>query len=97
MGPGKADLLEAIGAEGSLASAARGLGMSYMRAWRLAQEMNAAFREPLVELRRGARGGARLTAEGQAVLALYREIDRAARRAAEPGWRKMRRRLRLPG
>ncbi len=65
-----------------------------MRAWRLVREMNDSFRLPLVELRRGAHGGARLTAEGNAVLTLYREMQRAARPAAAPGWRKLRQHLR---
>ncbi len=94
MGPGKADLLEAIEGTGSLAEAARGLGMSYMRAWRLVREMNDSFQQPLVELRRGAHGGAQMTADGRAVLALYREMEAAARRATAAGWRKLRRRLR---
>src|SRR6185503_17738000 len=94
MGPGKADLLEAIDRSGSLVDAARELGMSYMRAWRLVREMNDSFQHPLVELRRGAHGGAHVTADGREVLALYREMERAARRAAAGGWRKLRRRLR---
>jgi molybdate transport system regulatory protein len=94
IGPGKADLLEAIEARGSLADAARELGMSYMRAWHLVREMNEAFRAPLVELRRGAQGGATLTSDGRAVLALYRDMEKTARRAMEAAWRKLRRRLR---
>ena len=35
IGPGKADILEAIGETGSIAAAGRHLGMSYKRAWRL--------------------------------------------------------------
>lgn len=34
LGPGKADLLEAIGRTGSISAAAREMGMSYLRAWR---------------------------------------------------------------
>ena len=96
LGPGKADLLAAISAHGSLAAAARALGMSYMRAWQLLRAMNESFRGPLVELERGgsARGGAHLTPTGRRVLALYREIEGAARTAAAPGWRKLRRLLR---
>ena len=40
MGPGKADLLEAIEREGSISAAARALGMSYRRAWLLVETMN---------------------------------------------------------
>jgi molybdate transport system regulatory protein len=84
IGPGKADLLEGIGREGSIAAAGRGMGMSYKRAWTLVEQMNAAFRAPLVDSSRGGAkgGGAALTAAGERVLALYR---RAERRAAEAG------------
>lgn len=35
LGPGKADLLDAIAREGSISAAGRALGMSYRRAWLL--------------------------------------------------------------
>jgi len=81
IGPGKAALLEAIGKTGSIAAAGRRMGMSYRRAWVLVKTMNACFREPLVEAAKGGLGGggARLTATGERVLALYRSMeDRAA-------------------
>jgi molybdate transport system regulatory protein len=76
-GPGKADLLEGIAAEGSIAAAGRRMGMSYRRAWSLVEEMNAAFARPLVDSSRGGAqgGGARLTADGAAVLAHYRALE----------------------
>ena len=48
MGPGKADLLAAIGHSGSISGAARSMDMSYRRAWILVDVMNRSFREPLV-------------------------------------------------
>jgi molybdate transport system regulatory protein len=77
LGPGKADLLERIGATGSIAAAGRSMGMSYKRAWMLVEEMNRAFRDPLVvPVRGGAQGGgARLTDSGAAVLAHYRKLQ----------------------
>src|ERR1700724_2871182 len=39
LGPGKVALLEAIHASASLTAAARLLGMSYMRAWKLVQRI----------------------------------------------------------
>ncbi|MCM3878394.1 MAG: molybdenum-binding transcriptional regulator, partial [Thermoanaerobaculia bacterium] len=45
LGPGKADLLEAVRDTGSLRQASAGLGMSYMRAWQLVKTMNGAFRD----------------------------------------------------
>jgi len=82
MGPGKADLLEAIDAAGSISAAARALGMSYRRAWLLVEEMNGCFAAPLVETHPGARTGARLSAEARVVLATYREAEAAALAAA---------------
>lgn len=77
LGPGKADLLEAIRDTGSIAAAGRRMAMSYKRAWMLVEEMNAAFRAPLVASSRGGarQGGARLTEEGQEVLAHYRALE----------------------
>ena len=79
MGPGKADLLDAIDAAGSISAAARNLGMSYRRAWLLVEEMNGCFQEPLVETRPGA--GARLSGTARTVLAAYRASDAAAQAA----------------
>ncbi len=76
-GPGKADLLTRIRETGSVTAAAAAMGMSYRRAWSLVSEVNKAFRAPLVELARGGEGGggARLTKEGEAVLASYRALE----------------------
>lgn len=83
LGPGKARLLRGIAATGSLSAAARELGMSYMRAWRLVHTMNSCFREPLVELSRGGReqGGAQLSTTGRRVLELYQEMEKLCRAA----------------
>lgn len=95
LGPGKADLLDAIARTGSIRAAAAELGMSYMRAWTLVKTMNAAFRAPLVEKERGgaAQGGAQLTPAGKNVLQLYRRIEEKAARATEPLWEKMKEQL----
>lgn len=91
LGPGKADLLDAIARTGSIRAAASELDMSYMRAWTLVKTMNAAFRSPLVEKERGgaAQGGAQLTVSGKKVLQLYRKMEQNAARAAEQSWKKM--------
>lgn len=77
LGPGKADLLERIGQTGSIAAAGRSMSMSYKRAWSLVEEMNRAFRAPLVESTRGGPqgGGAQLTEAGRTVLANYRRLE----------------------
>lgn len=85
LGPGKADLLGHIRDTGSIAAAGREMGMSYKRAWTLVEELNAAFREPLVTRSRGGAkgGGANLTRTGEAVLDHYRSLEARAARAGE--------------
>ena len=80
MGPGKAELLEGIAETGSIAAAGRRMGMSYRRAWTLVEEMNGLFRAPLVDAAKGGAGGggAVLTAEGQRIVAAYRQLEAAA-------------------
>lgn len=81
LGPGKAALLEAVGRHGSIAAAAREMGMSYRRAWNLADSVNNAFRQPLVTTATGGKGGggAALTDFGREVLRRYRAMeDKAA-------------------
>src|SRR5688572_18876882 len=78
LGPGKADLLEAIEETGSIAAAGRRLGMSYKRAWLLVETMNGYFTSPLVVSLRGGKGGgvAQLTQTGKNVLQRFRSIER---------------------
>lgn len=77
LGPGKADLLEHIRETGSIAAAGRKMSMSYKRAWMLVEELNAAFRDSLVDSTRGGAkgGGARLTEAGETVLSNYRKLE----------------------
>lgn len=77
MGPGKADLLDAIGRAGSISAAAKALNMSYRRAWQLVETMNACFGAPLVSASKGGSGGggAEVTADGREVLAAYRRLQ----------------------
>src|SRR5205823_9274721 len=93
IGPGKAALLEAIAETGSIAAAGRRMGMSYRRAWLLAKTMNACFQQPLIEAAKGGigGGGARLTAMGRAVLALYRAMEDHAAAAVTLDMEKLRR------
>ena len=85
MGPGKADLLEAIGRSGSISAAARELGMSYRRAWQLVDVMNRCFREKLVETYPGGgkAAGARVTSKGEAVLSAYRALSTQAEKGSD--------------
>lgn len=85
-GPGKADLLEAIAAQGSISGAARAMGLSYRRAWLMVDAMNRLFARPLVATSRGGPGGAALTPEGCETLAAYQALSATlAEAAARPG------------
>jgi molybdate transport system regulatory protein len=87
MGPGKADLLDAIHQHGSISAAARALGMSYRRAWLLVETMNRSFKQPLVSTLAGGKqgGGTQLTALGEEVLQRYRALCAQAVAAAQDG------------
>jgi molybdate transport system regulatory protein len=80
MGPGKADLLEAIAREGSISAAGRALGMSYRRTWLLVDAMNRCWDLPLVQTAVGGKqhGGARITELGESVLRQYRALQEQA-------------------
>jgi molybdate transport system regulatory protein len=56
------------------------MGMSYRRAWILVDEMNRAFRAPVVASEAGGRrgGGAIVTALGHDVLVRYRRMEEMA-------------------
>ncbi|SEJ24364.1 molybdate transport system regulatory protein [Sphingobium sp. AP50] len=83
MGPGKADLLDAIVSEGSISGAGRKLGMSYRRCWLLVDVMNRCWDMPLVAT---SSEGARLTERGRAVLQDYRDLQARVDESGTPGW-----------
>ena len=92
MGPGKADLLEAIRETGSISAAGRKLAIGYRRAWALVDAMNQCFRQPLVEGSAGGTrgGGARVTPFGEEVLRIFRAIQVKAQAAVEEEIRLLR-------
>lgn len=75
-GPGKAALLKTLAATGSISAAAKQLGMSYPRALKLIEQMNAAFKSPIVETQHGGRqgGGSVVTEAGHEIIARYERI-----------------------
>lgn len=89
LGPGKVVLLKAIKEAGSITAAARSLGLSYRRAWMMADVMNRSFKAPLIETAHGGArgGGARLTELGNKVLRQYQllidAVDQTAQQASQ--------------
>ena len=84
VGPGKVDLLEAIGASGSITAAAKELGMSYRRAWLLVDTMNRCFTGPVVAAEAGGTrgGGTALTPLGAEAVRRNRRSEALAAKAA---------------
>jgi len=80
LGQGKIQLLEQIRATGSISAAGRAMGMSYRRAWLLADSMNRAFGRPVVETAQGGEhgGGARLSALGESLIERFRRMETLA-------------------
>lgn len=80
LGHGRIELLELIAEYGSIARAAKAMGMSYKRAWYLAESINSTFREPVVERQHGGKGGgsAHLTPFGEALVRDYRDMETQA-------------------
>ena len=82
IGPGRIELLEGVRRTGSLAQAARGMSMSYRRAWLLMQSLNQALGSPATIAAKGGRrgGGAALTPAGKALIRTYRRFENKATR-----------------
>ena len=80
MGPGKANVLQAIAETGSIAEAGRRLGMGYQRVWLLVCAMTGDCIEPLKLTQCGGAAdcGAGLTDSGTRVLSAYRAIERSS-------------------
>ncbi|HWY65543.1 MAG TPA: LysR family transcriptional regulator [Rhizomicrobium sp.] len=85
LGPGMAQLLERVAAQGSISSAAASMGMSYRKAWLLVQEMQSTFNGAVVisEIGGNDGGGSKLTELGANLLKTYRRIEARAVRGAE--------------
>jgi molybdate transport system regulatory protein len=77
-GADRVALLEAIRDTGSMTRAARAVGISYKTAWDHVQDMNNVAERALVQRSAGGAGGGgtTLTAEGLALIAAFRQVER---------------------
>ncbi len=75
-GPGPVELLELIEATGSISKAAKGMGMSYKKAWEIVNRINGLTAAPFVMTSVGGEdgGGSTISAEAKAMIAWYREL-----------------------
>lgn len=86
LGPGKLLLLENIDKHGSISAAGRAMNMSYRQAWSLVDQLNQAFKEPVVTSQTGGKsgGGAALTEFGKLLLAHCTAIIANAKKTSGP-------------
>lgn len=70
-------LLEQVAALGSITAAAKAVGISYKTAWEAVEALNNLSEAPVVERSAGGAGGGgtRLTAHGEKVLSLLRDME----------------------
>jgi len=82
---GRLELLEAVDELGSLARAARRLGMSYRAAWGLLKVTERALGVALLAVRIGGHhgGGAALTREARELVRRFRRVKRQVNCAAD--------------
>src|SRR5579864_1548233 len=85
IGPGKIRLLELVDQTGSISAAGRAYRMTYRQAWTTLDELNRAFRSPVITAAPGGRhgGGARLTELGREVIRRFRELEVEANSLAQ--------------
>lgn len=85
VGRDRVRLLQAIGAEGSIAAAARAVGLSYKAAWDAVGALNNLFAQPLVEAAPGGAkgGGAAVTPAGRALIESYGTIEASLAKALD--------------
>lgn len=80
LGPGKIELIIAIGKTGSISGAAKIMGMSYRRAWNLVDSINQDFSADIVITSSGGRGGggAVVSEIGLDIIQRYQSIEEKA-------------------
>lgn len=78
IGIGRVELLENIAALGSISRAAKAMGMSYKKAWKLVEELNSMYDSPLVVKEQGGKqgGGTTLTRRGCELIDSFRALEK---------------------
>lgn len=76
-GPGRLQLLDNIASTGSINQAAKNMGMSYKKAWKMVSHMNEQAKSPLVVMQTGGSsgGGAVVTDEGHEIMGYYKALQ----------------------
>lgn len=76
-GPGRYELLERIGETGSIAQAAKDMGLSYKKAWAMVDALNTLGNGPYVVTQKGGTkgGGTILTETARNVMQAYKRLN----------------------
>lgn len=85
VGRDRIELLEAVGTHGSISKAAKAVGLSYKAAWDALNAVNNLLPRPAVLGQTGGRkgGGAQVTADGLALIASFRLMERRLEKVAQ--------------
>ena len=89
IGEGGFELLQEVERRGSLAEAAKSLGMSYRYAWGLVRKIEKNIGTPMLDTFKGGRhggGGARVTQAGLAILRKYKALQENISQLLKSGW-----------
>lgn len=78
LGSGRIELLERISKTGSIAKAAKDMGMSYKAAWDAVDAMNNLSSDPLVERVSGGKngGGTKVTPKGMETIEVFKALEK---------------------
>jgi molybdate transport system regulatory protein len=89
-GDGPCELLRRVEKTNSLHQAARQMGMSYSKAWKLIQIMEKRLGFPLLDKRVGGRsgGGSEVTGEAEDLIRRYAQFRKDVRRTLEKIYQK---------
>ncbi|GMA07323.1 molybdenum transporter [Tetragenococcus halophilus subsp. flandriensis] len=79
-GPGVLDVLNLVNKNGSLSQAAKEMGMSYNKAWRIVQKAERLWGKKLIVSKIGGLqgGGSQLTQEGKKLVKKYESFEKEA-------------------
>ena len=91
LGAGKVRLLELVVEMGSISKAAKGMDMSYRRAWLLVDELNSMFGKPVVKTLAGGAGGggARVTEFGLELVHTFRALEASVQTEVSAAFKKI--------
>ena len=80
IGPGKIALMESIISCGSISSAAKKMGMSYRKAWKLVNQINNASNVKIIITNTGGKGvgGTKVSSDGISFIKAFRNIEKKA-------------------